>query len=434
VSSHRPTLSFAVQIATVGGALWLVSLADGRLRLGPYGVVVFTILGLKLVGASLHRPATTPAWQAPRLRVTMVVPIYNEDPDLLRACLRSVLLQRRPPDRLHLVDDGSSNPTALAAAEELLPQLRERMEVEATRAPHGGKREALALGFAADPSADVYLTVDSDTVLDADAIAEGVRPFADPQVAAVSGMVLASNNRRNLLTRLIDIRYANAFLYERAAYSTLGSVLCACGALAFYRGEVVRAHLEDFVNQRFLGVPAVFGDDRRLTNYALRHGRVVLQESATGHTAVPERLGHFLRQQVRWNKSFFRESLHVVKTFPTRNLAFWITTVELVTWLAFTLALLSLLVPSVGHTNLLTLAIYLAHVSLMAYARSVRYLDIHRSGQRLVGRLGVFALAPLYGLLHLVLLLPLRLWSLATLGSGAWGTRNTVEVTATAPG
>ena len=41
-----------------------------------------------------------------------------------------------------------------------------------------------------------------------------------------------------------------------------------------------------------------------------------------------------------------------------------------------------------------------------------------------------FSMAPLYALLNITLLLPLRLYSLATLGRNGWGTRARVEVQA----
>jgi hypothetical protein len=40
-----------------------------------------------------------------------------------------------------------------------------------------------------------------------------------------------------------------------------------------------------------------------------------------------------------------------------------------------------------------------------------------------------FAISPLYGVVHIVLLMWLRFYALATLRSGSWGTRNSVEVT-----
>jgi hypothetical protein len=58
----------------------------------------------------------------------------------------------------------------------------------------------------------------------------------------------------------------------------------------------------------------------------------------------------------------------------------------------------------------------------------VRYFEIHR---KTVSRRQValtFLLAPLYGLLHIGVLMPLRIYSMATLHRGNWGTRNVVEV------
>ncbi|MDS1272350.1 glycosyltransferase family 2 protein [Lipingzhangella sp. LS1_29] len=54
-----------------------------------------------------------PAWVRPIprtvLTVTVHIPVYNEDPKVLRECLRSVLLQSRPVNRVRVVADGSSD-------------------------------------------------------------------------------------------------------------------------------------------------------------------------------------------------------------------------------------------------------------------------------------------------------------------------------------
>ena len=272
------------------------------------------------------------------------------------------------------------------------------------------------------------VTVDSDTELDPDAIAEGLRPFADPRVNAVTANVRASNHDRNLLTRLIDLRYANAFLFERAAYSTVGSVVCCCGSLSFYRTALVRRHLADFVNQTFLGVPVQFGDDRRLTQYALQTGRAVLQDTAVAYTLVPERLGHYRRQQLRWNKSFFRESLWTLGHTSPRRWPFWVSLTELTIWLVSAASLINAMYVRPAVTGQPVAWYYLLYAVLLAYARNVRYLGRPRASLR--WQLATFALAPLYSLLHVVLLTPLRLYALVTLRRSQWGTRAHVEVRA----
>lgn len=408
-------------------ALTLVFLTGGRAS--AYGILVFCLLGVKL-----YASARTQHWQpdGARLadldhyRVVVVIPIFNEDPGLFAQTLASLDAQSRAPDAVWIVDDGSD---ATDCYEMACRWAATRPWVHVHRQPNAGKRVAQAVGFRAEESADIFVTVDSDTVLEPDAIEQGLKPFCDPRVTAVTGVVLASNYRKNLLTRLIDVRYTNAFLYERAAYSAVGSVLCMCGSLAFYRAEIVRRHLHDFTHQQFLGRRVSFGDDRRLTNYALLHGRALLQPAARAHTAVPERLGHFVRQQLRWNKSFFRESLWAVQHLPLHRPASWLALFELTSWVVFTAVLLYAVAIRPLTVGPIVLGGYAGFVVFMSYARSVRFLGDDKA----FGRQGAwvsFLLAPLYGLLHVVLLVPLRLWSLVTLRSSGWGTRTRVEVRA----
>jgi hyaluronan synthase len=395
-----------------------------------FGTGAALLLVGKLVLADQHRRRVVLLDPPPSLRVCAVMPLHNEDPGYAVAGVASLLAQTRPVDRIHVIDDGSTDGAAASSAvrHHLMAHAADR-EWEVTVLPvNVGKRRALAHGFLADGEADIYLCVDSDTVLEPEAVWEGLRPFAKDGVAAVAGVVSAHNWRRNLLTRLIDLRYVSAFLAERAAYSAFGAVLCCCGSLSFYRGVVVRDNLDDFLGQRFLGRDATFGDDRRLTNYALRAGRVVLAERSQAATAVPERFSHYLRQQVRWNKSFFRESLWVLSTFPFRSMAFWLTAGEMTTWLvmgaALMLGVLAIPLATFEHPGLVPFVF----VAVAAWARNTAYLERHRADVTRRERVQVFLLAPLYGILHLVVLLPLRLYALATLRHETWGTRHAVEV------
>jgi hyaluronan synthase len=352
---------------------------------------------------------------------------------MLRRCLESLLAQKRPLGSITVVDDCS----ATRDAEQVIASLRRQfhaagIHINLIRFPENrGKRHGLAAGFADAPSADVYVCVDSDTVLDEWAVDELLSPFSHRRVTCVTGLVLAHNRAVNLLTRLIDMRYVNAFLGERVAYSRLGSVLCACGSLAAYRGWVARKYVDDFLNQRFLGKPATFGDDRRLTYYCLIEGRSLIQPAAVGWTDVPEKLGHYVRQQIRWGKSFFREgSLLAVRLRYIHRTFWWLNLLELATWVAFTSALLAALVVIAMHpAGWKVLAGYAGYICLMSWIRSLHYL---RGAINIpfLDRIFTFACAPLYALLNLGLLLPLRLYSLATLNKTKWGTRqNGAEIT-----
>ncbi len=421
-------------LTTVGLlALGLAALTPvlGPGRTSVYGIIVVAYLLFKVGGAMLHRDRRAEDGVGPRNRAVVVVPFYNEDPTLLGNCVRSVMAAAGDHvDAVHVIDDGSSDPVLHEVVRSALATAPDGVVTHLTvHDVNLGKREALARAVEREPDADVFVTIDSDTVLDPDSIDNLLAAFDDPDVTAATGLVLALNHDRNLLTRLIDLRYANAFLVERAAYSRMGSVLCACGSLAGYRGDVMRDHLDDFVNQTFLGQPAVFGDDRRMTNYALQHGKAVFQSSARAQTAVPERFGHYVRQQVRWNKSFFRESLWAVANLPGRSAAPWLSMFELVSWMTFTVLLVTAVVVAPFRTGQAVAGTFLVYVSVMAWVRSLRYMELRRERLSSWQQASVFLLSPIYGLVTLVFLLPLRLYSLMTLRQARWGTRSAgVEV------
>lgn len=135
-----------------------------------------------------------------------------------------------------------------------------------------------------------------------------------------------------------------------------------------------------------------------------------------------------MRQQIRWGKSFIREGFLLLAKFRLHRMYWWLNLVELVTWVAFTAGLLAALVAVLMHPQGWTLlAGYLAYMCVMAWVRSVHYLR-GAAQVRIVDRVLTFLAAPLYALLNIGLLLPLRLWSLATLRRTNWGTRARIEV------
>jgi hyaluronan synthase len=397
-------------------------------HLGWYGIAVGSLLAIKLLASMKRRRRPTapqPAGATGHV-IHGVVTTFNEDPAALRRCLESILDQSRRPDSLTVIDDCSKDRSAAGVIDQLRPAFAAAgIRLDFIRFPvNRGKRHGLAAGFNARQDAGIYLCIDSDTVLDERAVEEAARPFARRRVHAVTGLVLAANRSRNLLTRLIDMRYQNAFLGERVAYSRLGSVLCACGSLALYRGSTVRKYLDDFLGQRFLGKECTFGDDRRLTYYCLLEGQSLIVPTAVAWTDVPDRLTGYLRQQTRWTKSFIREGVLLALKVSSMGRAYWwLNLVELATWVAFTSALLVALAVFASNPHAWTVfAWYAVYVSAAAWFRSLHYLRSAGTVPR-ADRILTFAAAPLYALMNLTLLIPLRLYALATLRRNGWGTR-----------
>jgi hyaluronan synthase len=91
-------------------------------------------------------------------------------------------------------------------------------------------------------------------------------------------------------------------------------VYCCPGALSAYRMTVVRAVLEPWERQTFLGAPCTYGEDRALTNLILEQGYdAVYQRTAVVHTVVPVTYSKLCRMFLRWDRSYIREELRFAR-------------------------------------------------------------------------------------------------------------------------
>jgi hyaluronan synthase len=384
----------------------------------------FGWLAFSLIASHLHRDYNPTVEERQALgaeRMTVVVPLYNEDPECFRRLLESLIHQTRLPQKVHIVENGVAEPgpCARVAAEYSLAFRLLDVEFAYIAMRQKGKRYAQVHAFDADPDADVFVTLDSDTVLDKHALAEGTYPFTDPGVTSVAGLLLSLNHSKNLLTRLIDLSFTSSFLNGRASWSRLGSVVVNCGGLAFYRASVVRKYRDKYLNQKVLGAHVMSGDDRMMTCYALLEGRTVIQEGSVGFTLQPENLWHLTRQRVRWARSFWWGSVWLVLSFPLRKPAFWLVLAQLVTFLSYSAAIPYVLVnrPTWAAAWILVWAMGLS------YVRSIRYLVVKRSDQSRWSQWFTFALAPLGSLLMIYLSTVLYYVGLATVRVTGWSTR-----------
>jgi N-acetylglucosaminyltransferase len=354
--------------------------------------------------AAAREPAGWPA-------VDVVIPCFNEDAALLEACCRSVAGQDYPgPVRVWLVDDGSRNREVLAGVYE---RWADRGWTVRLLDRNTGKRAAQDEGVRRG-SGELVVLMDSDTVLAPDAVRQAAACFRDVQVGAVSGSVGVLNAPTNLLTRLIHHRYRLRFQVERPAQGFFTSLLCCSGPFAVYRRSLLAGLWPRYLTQTFAGVRCTNGDDLHLTNLVLATGRQVLFEPrAVASTWVPRSLRQYLRQQLRWNRSFYRELRWTFAGIRSRHpyLALDVLARALLPLLlGAALVLLASEGLLVGWELLaLDLTLALAMVTLTA-----AFLLAH-------GASTPFLL--LYGPLHVVLLVPVRIYALATLASSRWETR-----------
>lgn len=383
--------------------------------LSVYGFVALTYIGFKFLVSFRYRPVDPDGVDDGfEPTVSIIVPEYNEDPDLFRRGLDSLLAQDYGAlEEILVVDDGSDDTRAWEIAQ---AYAAENDLIDAARLDENqGKRHAQAHAFRR-ATGDLFVTIDSDTICKPDAVSQLVLPFHDTDVQATTGYPKVVNRSANLLTRLIDMRYWTAFNVERGAQSVFGTVICCCGVMSAYRRDLIEECLDDYLSQEFLGEECTFGDDRHLTAHALRRGQVLYQSTAVAETDAPETFRGYVTQQTRWMRSFWRESLLALRWAPKRS-AVLAAFVVLDLFLPF--ALLTLGVgPVISYTSsTMDFAVagsYFVVVCGIAMVRNAPYAKERKL---------TWLLSPLYAVIYLFALLPLNLYALSTMTSNGWGTR-----------
>ncbi|MEC4117199.1 glycosyltransferase [Myroides phaeus] len=244
---------------------------------------------------------------------TVLVPAYNEG-KLVYETLYSLVNGNYPAEKLEIIsiDDGSKDDTwqwMLKAKEELGDRVTILQQPK-----NQGKRHALYRGFNIGKG-DVFITVDSDSIVKKDTLRNLVSPFVtNEKCGAVGGNVRVLNTKDGIIPKMLNVSFVFSFEFIRSAQSALGSVLCTPGALAAYRRVAVMNCLEDWITQTFMGQPSDIGEDRAMTNMILKQGyHVLFQRNAYVLTNTPEEYKNLYKMFIRWERSNVRENIMMSK-------------------------------------------------------------------------------------------------------------------------
>lgn len=363
------------------------------------------------------------------LRVVVAVPVYNEEPATLDRVLYAMGTQSRLPDVVHVVDDGSRVDYGdLAEHWRGDPVIGPRLVW--ARQANGGKKHAQAACFTSHPDADVFVTVDSDTVLAANAIEEGIKPFADPEVYSVAGLELAWNHSKNWLTLVTSSRTLSWQLLSCSAQNVAGGdITVNRGTYALYRAGMIRDTLPAYLDERFLGRPVKLGDDAALTLFAQCRGKAVQQPTACCLTMYPENLKHHFKQWTRWMRGSTIRTCWRLKYLPWWSWSFWFTLIS--TWT---------FIVSIGATAVIAATwpsseAYAAGAALATIIwgliMALRTTTVRRTDQNWIDRALNILLAPAAAFWVLFVLRPLRVYGILTCLRQGWVTRRRVEIVTT---
>ncbi|MBI3623279.1 glycosyltransferase [Candidatus Pacearchaeota archaeon] len=349
--------------------------------------------------------------------ISFAVPSKNEGENIRETILR-IAKTDYPKNKFDIIaiNDGSTDNTLeeMLIAKNIAAKNGIKVRVVDWKV-NRGKREGMAECIRMSKK-EIMIFIDSDSFVEPSTAKELVKYFYNKKVAAVVGHAFVANEDKNVLTKMQAVRYYVAFKAYKSAEALFGKVTCCSGCCSAYRREYVLPILDKWSNQKFLGVKCTYGDDRSLTNFLLKNDYSALYApEAIVHTFVPEKFGVFMRQQLRWKKSWVRESFKagsfIWKANPIMSIFFY----------------LGLILPLIAPVIVIRALLWHPYIT-----HSIPYFYI----------IGLLLMGVIYGLYYYLhtddkkwpygvlfatfcsLILVWQLpWAIANLGDSSWGTR-----------
>nr|WP_083977728.1 glycosyltransferase family 2 protein [Herbidospora sakaeratensis] len=278
---------------------WLVrSSANGSWRdIVPLGLAGLLVWGLWIYRVVLSRLAK-PVVNGYRASVSVVVPSFREDAEILVRCLGSWLAQN--PGEVIIVVDVADTECHAKLREVNDPRLRVLVY------EHSGKRSALGVGIRA-ARGDIVVFADSDTWWEPGLLDAVQMPFEDPQVGGVGTQQNVFQRTTSVWRRIADWLVNLRYYDYVPAMGSRGGVACLSGRTAAYRRSAILPVVHHLENEFFLGRRCIAGDDGRLTWLVLASGyKTVHQSSARAISMFPSSFRAFFKQRIRWSRNSYR--------------------------------------------------------------------------------------------------------------------------------
>jgi len=388
---------------------WIVEAAGETtwsdvMPLGLAGVFVWLLWLYRAVLSRFNRPVVNDF----RTSVSVVVPAYREDPEILLECLDSWLSQ--DPDEVIIVPDVDDAEVIARLGAVTDPRLKVIPFV------HRGKRSALGVGIRAARS-ELVVLADSDTRWQPGLLEAVQMPFADPRVGGVGTQQNVYQRTTSIWRRVADWLVNLRYYDYVPAMGRAGAVACLSGRTAAYRRAAVLPVLPHLEDEFFLGRRCVAGDDGRLTWLVLAQGyKTVHQSSARALSMFPSTFSAFVKQRVRWSRNSYR-------CYLTALWKGWLWRVPMVTKITVLQILLTPVTMgmALGYLIFSRLELTAHSVGLaliwLLLGRGVRgYSHLRRHPQEIL-------LLPVTALVVIFIALPIKLYAFVTMNKQGWLTR-----------
>ncbi|KAF2168307.1 glycosyltransferase family 2 protein [Zasmidium cellare ATCC 36951] len=278
-------------------------------------------------------------------KVVIIMPCYNEEPDILLRTVDSMVECDYPASCLHIFlsfDGDQENELYLNTIEKLgipltLDTYPKSIDVNyhgcritVSRFPHGGKRSCQKKTFRLiDKVYAEYLRrndnlfllfIDSDCILDKVCIQNFVyemelKPGSKHNMLAMTGVITSTTEKNTLITVLQDMEYIHGQLFERSVESGCGAVTCLPGALTILRFSAFRKMAKYYFADKTEQCDDLFdygkchlGEDRWLTHLfmigAQERYQIQMNTGAFCKTEAVQTFRSLLKQRRRWFLGF----------------------------------------------------------------------------------------------------------------------------------
>lgn len=253
----------------------------------------------------LARAIDPPPPAAPaHMTVTVLVPAHNEE-SWIGHTIRSLRAQSRLPDRIVVIDDGSSDRTGTVARS---------LGASVVRPAKKTGQKATALNYGLQfVDTDAVIVVDADTMFHRDAIKhlmDEIERGADATCGAVMPLI-----ERGVWARGRAVEYAVAMRVHKRVQHGLGSVFVLSGCISAFKTASLRA-IGGYSERTAT-------DDVDVTWSLLTGGyRVAYTPAAIAYTVEPPSWRLYKAQMRRWAGALFQTlPFHVKRLYKKPSLA-----------------------------------------------------------------------------------------------------------------
>jgi hyaluronan synthase len=385
-----------------------------------YSIFVTTFVLSRIVSAFFYSKTMAAVLENPENifyepDVTFVIPCKNEQ-DNIAATVEKCFEADYPIEKIEVIviNDGSTDNT-LAVLQNLKKYFENLTIINFEK--NRGKRHAMAQGFR-QAKGEIIVQMDSDSYIVPETFREIVRPFGQSEIAGVCAHADPTNADENVITRMQAAYYFTSFRILKAAESTFLSVFCLSGCASAYRKSAVLPVIEDWLGEKFLGLPTTWGDDRSLTSWLLKNRHnTVYTDRALAKTIVPDSIRGLFKQQLRWKKSW------IVNAFLTGKFI-WKTQPFVSAFYYFPLILISLITPFMAFRAMVWAPLVhhalpwhqVAGILLITAIIAAYYRILNSSNP-------YWPYLFLWSILNLVALAFVMFWAVVKIQDRGWGTR-----------